>query len=116
MPSQIESISLFRVALGVAFALFALAVIELGYYHPSTAALVATILLAISITSQGLRPFGDTVAYYLIQAATFAFWGIMMMVTVKVTIISAVFAVSGLIGILNYGCRAKREGIWSTVD
>jgi len=116
MPSQIESISPFRVVLGVAFALFALALIELGYYRPSTAALVATVLLVISIASQGLRPFGDTVAYYLLQAATFAFWGITMIATVEVTIISAVFAVSGLIGILNYGRRAKREGIWSIVD
>jgi|SRR6056297_1162522 len=116
MPSQIESISFVRTALGIAFALFALTLIELGYYHPSMTALVATAFLAISLASQGLRPFGDTVAYYLLQAATFAFWGISMVATVEVTIISAVFAVSGLIGILNYGRQAVREGIWSTVD
>lgn len=75
MPSQIKSISPFGVAPGVAFALFALALIKLGYYQPSTAALVATVFLAIVLALQGLRPFGDTVAYHLFQSAAFSFLG-----------------------------------------
>lgn len=112
MPSQIKSISPLRVGLGVIVALLAVALVGLGYYQPSLAVLVATAFLALAVALQGMKPFGDSIAYHLLQAAAFAFWGAMVIVTEELTLIPVVFVVVGVSGIFNYGRQAVRKGIW----
>ena len=116
MSSQIESISHLEVGLGVGVAILAIALVGLGYYQPSPAALIATVLLAIAVALQGVKPFGESIAYHLLQAVAFAVWGAIMIITDDLTFIPAVFLIIGLIGVLNYGWQAVQRGIWTPTE
>lgn len=113
MPSQIESISLLGVGLGIGVAIVAVALVGLDYYQPSPAALVATVLLTLVVALQGVKPLGESIAYHLLQAATFAVWGMIVVITDDLAFIPAVFLIIGLIGVLNYGWQAVHQGIWT---
>jgi hypothetical protein len=113
MPSQIESISPLGIGLGIGVAIVAITLVGLGYYQPSQAALIATVFLALTVALQGVKPFGESIAYHLLQAATFAVWGAIVIITDDLTFIPAVFAIIGLIGVLNYGWQAVQRGIWT---
>ncbi|CCQ35148.1 hypothetical protein PNP85_09530 [Halobacterium salinarum] len=113
MPSQIESISPLGVGLGIGVAIVAVALVGLDYYQPAPAALIATVLLAFAVALHGVKPFGESIAYHLLQAAAFAVWGTIVIITDDLTFIPAVFVVIGLIGVLNYGWQAVQRGIWT---
>lgn len=116
MPPTIESISPFEVSLGGLVAVLLVALVGLGYYRPSPVALVATVFLAFVVALRGLKPFGDTIAYHLLQAGAFAFWGSIVTATEEQSLISVVFIIVGLIGILYYGRQAIYQGLWVHVE
>ena len=116
MPSLVESVSPRRVAVGVLIGLLAAALVAFEDYRPAPPVAVAVVLLVLVVAARGLRPFGDTVAYHLLQAAVFAYFGLAVAVAEGLTLLPAVFTLIGVAGLLNYGWRAARRGVWTVAE
>ena len=114
--SFVESVSPFRIGLGIAVGFLTIVLVGLGYYQPSLPVAVAITLLSLVLAAGGLQPFGDTLAYYLLQGAMFTVFGLTIMIAEEVTLIAAVLTVVGFVGVLNYGRQAVRYGIWNPVN
>ncbi|MFC4449884.1 hypothetical protein [Halorussus aquaticus] len=115
MPSQFSSVSPKEVAGGVVVAFVAVALAASGYYRPSLPVAASIVLLVGVTAAHGLKPFGDTVAYHLLQAGAFAVYGLAVVVTEDVSVLAAFLVVVGLLGVSNYAWKAARRGIWTTV-
>lgn len=116
MPSLVESVSPIEAAPGAAVALLAAVTVGIGYYRPSPPAAAALVLLSGVLVARGLRPFGETVAYHLLQAAAFVAFGLTVVATGSVTAVAAAAVVVGGVGVLNYGWRGARNGLWTSVS
>ncbi|NEU56805.1 hypothetical protein [Halorussus sp. MSC15.2] len=115
MPSQLSSVAPKEVAGGVVVVLVAVALVAFDYYQPSLPVAASIVLLAGVTAVSGLKPFGDTVAYHLLQAGAFAVYGLVVVVTEGLSVLPALFVVVGLVGVSNYAWKAARRGIWRTV-
>ncbi|RDI71303.1 hypothetical protein [Halopelagius longus] len=118
MPSTslVESVSRVKVVSSAAIGLLAAVAIGLGYFRPSAPVAVALAFLLAVAAVGGLRPFADTVAYQLLLTAAFAAFGLSVIVTEGKTVLSVFFAILGAVGVLHYGRRALRSGLWTPVS
>lgn len=118
MSSLAESISYPQAALGGAIGLLVLGLVALDVYAPPFPVAVAVIALAVVLAARGLRPFGETVGYSVLQAAAFGGWGVAVLLSESggLRVVPAVFAVAGTIGVLYYGRLAVRRGPWEPID
>ncbi|MFB6130955.1 MAG: hypothetical protein ABEJ28_09060 [Salinigranum sp.] len=116
MPFPVDAVSFRRVVLGLSVGVLGAVLVGAGLYSPTPAVAGATALLSVVLAAQGLLPFGDTVAYHVLQGATFALWGLALFVGGQLGLVSGAVTAVGLLGTLNYGVRALREGPWTTVN
>lgn len=118
MSSLVDSVSYPQVALGAAVGLLALALVALDVYSPPLPVALAITVLALVLAARGLRPFGGTVGYHVLQAAAFGCWGAAVLLTDfgGLRAVPAVFVVAGSIGVLYYGRLAVQRGPWSPID
>jgi hypothetical protein len=116
MPSLIESVSPFRIAAGIGVAALTVALSVFDFYTPSSIVAVSIVFLLLVVTLRGLKPFGDTVGYRLLQAGAFTVWGITVLVFEETLVIPVIFIVLGSIGILYYGWKGNQKGIWTPVS
>lgn len=118
MPSLVDSVSYSRVALGGSFGLLVLVLVAFDIYSPPLPVAAALVALAVVLAARGLHPFGETVGYYVLQAAAFGGWGVAVLLTEHggVRFVPTVFAAAGAIGVLHYGRKALRRGLWAPVD
>lgn len=108
-----KSVSPRRIAVGLGFGCLAAGLAAFGHYRPSLPVAVAVVVLVVVIAARGLRPFGDTVAYYLLQALVFAAFGATVVVAEDSTLVAVLFTLIGVVGVVNYGWQAVRRGVWA---
>lgn len=116
MSSLIKSDSLLPLGLGALIGVFAIVLVLLEQYEPSPLTTFAIVLLTLVIAAQGLKPFGETVGYQILQALVFAFVGVAEVATGELNTLAVVFILVGCAGFLYYGSQARRRGVWESVS
>lgn len=115
-PALAESVSPVRVAVGSAVAAIALVLAAVDALTPTPVFLAGVVLLSVVVALQGVKPFGDTVAYHLLQAAAFAGYALVLAAQGERTVVTVVVGAAGVVGLGHYGRAARREGLWATPD
>lgn len=85
--------------------------VAVNYVHAYLAVLIATVLLGLAVAAQGMKPFGETIAYILLVSGTFACWVLTAIVVDELTVTSGTFVMTGLIGLLYYTFQGVQKGV-----
>ncbi|WP_126663779.1 hypothetical protein [Haloterrigena salifodinae] len=89
-------------------------VISLITYWQLSALLIATVsILTVITASYGLKPFGDTIAYLILQAAGFFVLGIVTLLATESTLPALALVIASLAGLLVYAKQGIQCGIWT---